>query len=180
MRKFLSLLLVSAMLALSLTGCGSAWWSNMKKDPITQVNSVIQTTQIILAMSDVVFQQVKVNLPADKQIVAQQKYDAAVIAVTKSLVSIRDFLQTAADAKQENPDMTKVLADLRSAVENLQAVVNEVRGLVSTPAPMVSPYPEGVAGAAPVAARAITSTEPVGYVELNAQADKLKAQLPAK
>lgn len=173
MRKILSLLLF-AMMTLTMTGCGSAWWTNFKKDPIAQTNAVIQSTQVVLAMANVVFQQVKVNLPVDKQVIAQKKYDAATLMVTRSLLAVRDALQTAADLKQDNPDMTKVLADLGAAVAGLQAVIDEFKNLVSAPLQASA----GVAGAPPVAAPPAADVE--GYDDLNAQIAKLKLQLSAK
>jgi hypothetical protein len=203
--KKLGYMFLSVMLALTLTGCGTAWWTNFKNNPVVQVDSVIQGTQVVLAMADVVFQQVKTNLPVDKQEVAQQKYDSAVIIVTKSLISVRDALQTAADAKQDNPDLTKVLADLKSAVAGVQAVINEFRALVKVPvavavttggAPGTSVVTVGGAGGAtvtgtnstPVAgaggggapavvAAATVAGDPIGLADLNTQIEKLNAQL---
>jgi hypothetical protein len=191
--KKLGYIFLSVMLALTLTGCGTAWWTNFKGNPVVQVNSVIQGTQVVLAMADVVFQQVKTNLPADKQEVAQQKYDSAVIIVTKSLMSVRDALQTAADAKQDNPDLTKVLTDLKLAVSGVQAVINEFRALVKVPvavavttggAPGTSastvagaPAVAGAGGAPAVATAVPVAGEPIGLLDLNIQIEKLNAQL---
>jgi uncharacterized lipoprotein YmbA len=172
MRKKFSMLLVSLMMIFAVSGCGSSWWQNFKSDPVAQTNAVIQSTQIVLALADVVFQQVKVNIPADKQVVVQQKYDSAVVIATRSLISVRDFLQTAADAKQDKPDMSKVLADLKAAVEGVQAVINEVRSMASVPTPAA--VSTGVAGAPTVAA---TFGIPIGFDEFTAQAERLKASL---
>lgn len=184
MRKQLSILLASLMMVFAVSGCGSAWWQNFKSDPVAQTNSVIQSTQIVLALADVVFQQVKVNIPADKQALAQQKYDSAVIIATKALTAVRDFIVTAADAKQDNPDLTKVLADLKAAVEGVQAVINEVRGLVSVPVAVPppagvagAPAVAGVAGAPAVAVAAPAPAAPIGLEEFTAQAERLKATL---
>lgn len=174
----------------TVSGCDSAWWQNFKSDPVAQTNSVIQSTQIVLALADVVFQQVKVNIPADKQALAQQKYDNAVVIATKALTAVRDFIVTAADAKQDNPDMTKVLADLKAAVGGVQAVINEIRSMVSVPVavppPAVAasappaastPSPAGVASAPAVAVAAPAPAAPIGLDEFTAQAERLKASL---
>jgi hypothetical protein len=179
MRKQLSILLASLMMALTLTGCNPAWWQNFKTDPVAQANTVIQSAQFVLALGDVVFQQVLVNIPADKQAVVKQKYDASVVTVTKAMTAIRDAIQVAADAKQDKPDLAKVLADLKVAVEGIQAVINEVRGLVSVP--VAVPAPVGVAGAPGVAgASSVAAAAPVALVgldEFTAQAERLKATL---
>jgi len=175
MRKQLSILLASLMMVFTVAGCGSAWWQNFKSDPVAQTNSVIQSTQIVLALADVVFQQVKVNIPAAKQELAQQKYDSAVVIASKALTAVRDFIVTAADAKQDKPDMTKVIADLKAAVEGVQAVINEVRSMVSVP--VAVPPPAGVAGAPAVAVAAPAPAAPIGFDEFTAQADRLKATL---
>lgn len=179
MRKKLSIFLASLMMVFAVAGCGSAWWQNFKSDPVAQTNSIIQSTQIVLALADVVFQQVKVNLPADKQVLAQQKYDNAVVIATKSLTSVRDFLQTAADAKQDKPDMTKVIADLKAAVEGVQAVINEVRSMVSTPIPVAVAV--GVAGAPSITSSPLVATAtpavPIGFTEFTAEVERLKAKL---
>ena len=172
MRKQLSILFASLMMVFTVSGCGSAWWQNFKSDPVAQTNSVIQSTQIVLALADVVFQQVKVNIPAAKQELAQQKYDSAVVVATKALTAVRDFIQTAADAKQDKPDLTKVIADLKAAVEGVQAVINEVRGLVSVP--VVVPPP--AAAGAPAVAVSVPAA-PIGFDEFTAQANRLKATL---
>lgn len=175
MRKQLIIFLASLMMIFTVAGCGSAWWQNFKSDPVAQTNSVIQSTQIVLALSDVVFQQVKFNIPANKQAIAQQKYDSAVIIATKALTSVRDFLQTAADAKQDKPDMTKVIADLKAAVEGVQAVINEVRSMVS--APVMVAIPSGTAGATSIAIDSAPPAPPIGFDEFTAQAERLKASL---
>jgi hypothetical protein len=158
------------MMIFTCTGCGSAWWQNFKTDPVAQTNSIIQSTQVVLALADVVFQQVKSNIPVDKQVVVQQKYDSAVVIVTKALTAVRDFIQTAADAKQDKPDLTKVIADLKAAVEGVQAVINEARSLVSVPAPVPT-----VAGSAPIAAT--PPAAPIGFDEFTVQTERLKATL---
>ena len=175
MRKQLSILLASLMMVFTVAGCGSAWWQNFKSDPVAQTNSIIQSTQIVLALADVVFQQVKVNIPADKQVLAQQKYDSAVVIATKALTAVRDFIQTAADAKQDKPDMTKVIADLKAAVEGVQAVINEIRSLVSVH--VAVPLPVGVAGAPAIAVAAPALAAPIGLDEFTAQAERLKTSL---
>jgi hypothetical protein len=174
MRKQLSILLASLMMVFAVSGCSPSWWQNFKTDPVAQANTVIQSTQFVLALGDVVFQQVLVNIPVDKRAAVQQKYDASVITVTKALTTLRDVLQVAADAKQDKPDLTKVLADLKVAVEGVQAVINEVRGLVSVP--VAVPPPAGVAGASAVAVAA-APVAPVGLDEFTAQAERLKATL---
>jgi hypothetical protein len=170
MRKQISILLASLMMVFTCTGCGSAWWQNFKTDPVAQTNSIIQSTQVVLALADVVFQQVKSNIPTDKQALVQQKYDSAVVVVTKSLTAVRDFIQTAADAKQDKPDLTKVIADLKAAVEGVQAVINEAKSLVSVPVPAPT-----VAGAAPIAAA--PPAAPIGFDEFTAQTERLKTRL---
>jgi hypothetical protein len=158
------------MVFFTCTGCGSAWWQNFKTDPVAQTNSIIQSTQVVQALADVVFQQVKSNIPADKQVLIQQKYDSAVVIVEKSLTAVRDLIQTAADAKQDKPDLTKVLADLKAAVEGVQAVINEARSLIAHPAPVPT-----VGGAAPIAAA--PPAAPIGLDEFTSQAERLKTSL---
>jgi hypothetical protein len=176
MRKQLSILLASLMMVFAVSGCSPAWWQNFKTDPVAQANTVIQSTQFVLALGDVVFQQVLVNIPADKRAMVQQKYDTSVITVTKAMTAVRDAIQVAADAKQDKPDLAKVLADLKVAVEGIQAVINEVRGLVSVPVSV--PPPVGVAGAPAVAPVAVAApVAPVGLDEFTAQAERLKATL---
>jgi hypothetical protein len=129
MKKFVALLLASVLMVTS--GCGT-WWSNFKADPVAQTTSVINTAQTIVQIAQAIFWQLKPFLAAEKQPVAQAKFDAAVTAVFKAEGALQSAVQAAVEIKSSSPDLTKVFADLAAAVLNLQAVVAEIKSLAGS------------------------------------------------
>ena len=139
MRKFHKLVAVSLIATtLATAGC-STWWSNFKKDPVAQTETLIQSVQVILSVATVTFASVKGALPADKQPIAQAKFDEAVLAVNGAIDTLNAAIRTAADLQQSKPDFGKVVADLMAAVSSLQTVIDEFKVIMQAPAPVAAP-----------------------------------------
>ncbi len=139
MRKLYKFTAVALIVpVLSLTSC-STWWSNFQKDPVAQTESLIQSIGTILSIAHVVFGSIKPALPADKQAIAQAKFDESVLAVNAATDALQASVQTAADLKQSNPDFSKVIADLLAAVQALQTVIDEFKVIMQAPAPVAAP-----------------------------------------
>jgi len=166
--KFVAVPLLTAMLTTS--GC-STWWSNFKKDPVAQTETLIQSVEVILSVAAVTFTSVKSALPADKQVVAQAKFDDAVLTVNKAIDAVNAAIQTAADLQQSKPDFSKVVADLMSAVSSLQAVVDEFKILMQAPPPAATGPGQPVSALPPGAIPA-----PRGYDVLTAKISALKSR----
>lgn len=134
-RKLISFLLIG--LTLSATGCSTAWWANFKKDPVAQTESILQTVATIVSIATAVFGEVKQALPVDQQAKAQAEFDNGLLAVDATIDAARSLVAVAADAQQSNPDFTKVLNDLSTAVTNLQNVVATYKALIAGTPPAV-------------------------------------------
>lgn len=115
----------------TLTGCAT-WWSNFKKDPVAQTQTFIRSIDTILSIATVVFGEVKPQLPPAVQPTAQVKFDAAVLAVHRSVDAIQSTVQTAADAQQDKPNLTKLIADATKAVQDVQAVIDSYKALAAS------------------------------------------------
>ena len=177
MRKLYKFTAVALIVpVLSLTSC-STWWSNFQKDPVAQTETLIQSVNAILSVAAVTFASVKAALPADKQAVAQAKFDEAVLTVNKTIDTLNAALRAAADLKQSKPDFSKVVADLMAAVQGLQGVVDEFKILMqSSPVPAGSQVAAAPSGSAPVMLTAGPAAAPVprGYDTLVSKISALK------
>jgi hypothetical protein len=149
-----------------MTGCAPTWFQDFKSDPVKQTDIVLNSAASIEQVAIVVFGQLKPLLPADKQAVFQQKFDGSIVALNKAMSAVRAAVKAAAEAQVEHPDLTKVIADVVSAVDAVKSVIEEVRGLLKTPPMAATP------GAAPAAAP--LTQDPIGYGELGSMVDGLK------
>jgi hypothetical protein len=171
--KLISIALIVPVL--SLTSC-STWWSNFKKDPVAQTETLIQSVQVILSVATVTFASVKGALPADKQPIAQAKFDEAVLAVNGAIDALHASIQTAADLQQSKPDFSKVVADLMAAVQGLQAVVDEFKVLMqASPVAAASAQPAASGSPVKLTAQAPSAATPRGYDVLVTKISALKA-----
>lgn len=109
--------------AISTAGC-STWISNFKKDPIGQIQNVVQIVQTIVSVGTLVFGQVKQALPPDSQAKAQADWDEALLKVNASVGALQAAVKVAEDANQVSPNFEKLASDLMKAVDALHAVVN--------------------------------------------------------
>jgi hypothetical protein len=166
--KFVAVPLLAVML--TTAGC-STWWSNFKKDPVAQTETLIQSVQVILSVATVTFASVKGALPADKQVVAQAKFDEAILTVNKTIDALHAAIQTAADLQESKPDFSKVVADLMAAVVGLQAVVDEFKVLMTT-----SPLPATSASAGSPVKLTAAPAEPRGYDVMVSKIAALKSR----
>jgi hypothetical protein len=158
MRKLSKFVAVS-LIATTLTTVGcSTWWSNFKKDPVAQTETLIQSVQVILSIATVTFASVKAALPADKQPIAQVKFDEAVLAVNGAIDALHASIRAAADLQESKPDFSKVVADLMTAVAGLQAVVDEFKVLMTA-----SPSPATSTSAGSPVKLTAAPAEPRGY-----------------
>ena len=167
--KFVAVPLLAVMLTTS--GC-STWWSNFKKDPVAQTETLIQSVQVILSIATVTFASVKAALPADKQPIAQAKFDEAVLTVNAAIDALHASIRTAADLQQSKPDFSKVVADLMAAVTSLQAVVDEFKVLMQA-SPTVAAAPSSSAPGKLTAGPPVIA-EPRGYDVLVSKISALK------
>lgn len=132
MRKFISFLLIAIML--STTGCG-AWWSNFKKDPVTQVQSIISTLETVVTIATMVFGEVKPYVPEAQRASVQDRFSHGVLAVENAKRALRDGLDAAAAAHQDPPNLAEASQSALKAAEDLRALVRELQGMVRTSAP---------------------------------------------
>jgi len=124
MKRFLPFFLV---LSFSLTaGCAqfSQWWQNFSQDPVAQVQTFEQSTQIVLSDLAVAWETIKIFLPPAVLVQAQQQYDKAVAAVNHALAALQDAVQAAVDAKNNAPDFSKAILDVNNAIQEIIAIVN--------------------------------------------------------
>jgi len=128
-----SVLIVTSVptLGLSTAGC-SSWISNFKKDPVGQIQNVIQIVETIISVGTLVFGQVKQALPTDAQAKAQADWDEALLKVNSAVAALQSAVKVAADANQPNPDLSKLVTDLMAAIDALHAVVNTYSAKPST------------------------------------------------
>lgn len=131
-QKAIALMLVG--LTLSISGC-AAWWANFKKDPVAQVESILSVASTVLNIAQVVFGSIKPSIPADQQAKAQADFDAVMLAANNSVATVQDALQVAEDAKVSNPDFTKVLNDLSTAIAQVQTTIDTYKALVKSGTP---------------------------------------------
>ena len=54
-------------LSVSLTGC-AGWIENFKKDPVTQIQNVIQGVETVVSIAVLIFGQVKPTLSPEEQV----------------------------------------------------------------------------------------------------------------
>jgi hypothetical protein len=149
-----------------MTGCSPTWFQDFKTDPVKQTDIVLNSAASIERIANVVFGQLVPMLPADKQAIFQAKFDGSVVALNKAMDAVRSAVKAAANAQVENPDLSKVIADVLAAVNDIKSVVEEVRGLLKTPPVAAAP---GAVTAAPV-----LTQDPVGYNELGSMVEGIK------
>lgn len=126
--KFSAMILFSVML-LTTAGC-SSWWSNFRKDPVAQVQSIISTLDTVVTISTVIFSEVKMALPEAKRTEAQERFTRAVLAVEASKRMIRDALAVAEMAKDDSPNLQAVIQGALKSVESLRTLIRELQSLV--------------------------------------------------
>lgn len=136
-------LFVALGLAVALTvvpsGCGNTWWANFQNDPVAQVQAFEQSAHIALSLADGAWNTVKGFLPPTTLAEAQPKYDLAVVAVNKALLVLNDAVQVDVEAKNPNPDYSKLIQAVSDAVAQVAAVVNEFKTPPATVAPGAMP-----------------------------------------
>jgi hypothetical protein len=152
-------------LAVGLTGC-AGWWEAFKKNPAAQTESIIQTVSTILQVATTVFGGIKPHLPADKQDIAQQKFDQAMVAAQHSIETVRAAVHAAAEAQQDNPDFSKLIAEMTKAVEGIQKLVDDFRALAGASKP-------GLVGAG-------GEYKPVGYDDMVGMIGSYKQRVGAE
>jgi len=162
MRKFFVALTFCGL----MTGCSPTWFQDFKTDPVKQTDIVLNSAASIERIANVVFSQLVPMLPADKQAIFQAKFDGSVVALNKAMDSVRSAVKAAANAQVENPDLSKVIADVVAAVNDIKSVVEEVRGLLKTPPVATAP---GAVTAAPM-----LTQDPIGYDALGPMIEGLK------
>lgn len=124
MRKFLAASMIAVML--TVTPACATWWADFKNNPAAQVASVVDTIHTIVNIADVIFGQIKPNLPTALQTDAQAAFDKAVMAVNHSIGILQAAVQTAVD-QGDGLDLSKFFADATKAAMELQNLINDLR-----------------------------------------------------
>lgn len=132
MRNLLSGLLLATVLTSTSVGC-AGWWTDFKNNPAAQVASVVDTIHTIINIADVLFGQIKPNLPTALQADAQAAFDTAVMAVNHSIGILQAAVQTAVD-QVSGLDLSKFFADATKAATELQNLINDLRSKQTTTA----------------------------------------------
>jgi hypothetical protein len=122
---------------LSTTGCAT-WWSNFKKDPIAQVQSIISTLETVVTIATVIFGEVKPALPEAKREEAQRRFTNAVLAVEAAKRALRDGLATAEAAHEDPPNVAGAIQGALKSAEDLRTLVRELQAMVRVSAPNAS------------------------------------------
>ena len=133
MPRFLVALLVAVMLVMG-TGCGS-YWSNLKKDPVTQVSTTLSTLDSVITIASVIFGEVKPLLPEGKRNSIQQRFSHAVLGVEAAKRALREGLEVAKEANDESPNFVKLMQDALQAANELRTLVREMQQMVKMDAP---------------------------------------------
>jgi hypothetical protein len=128
---------------------------------------VLNSAASVAQVATVVFNQLKPLLPADKQGHYEALFNGSQVALNKAMDAVRTAVKAAAEAQEPKPDLSKVLADVYTAVNQVKAVVVEVRDLLKTPPVAATP---GATTATPMLIQ-----DPIGYDEMNGMADSFKA-----
>lgn len=129
MRKLLASFMLAVMLTTSV-GCAS-WWTDFKANPAAQVASVVDTIHTIVNIADILFGQIKPNLPVALQSDAQAAFDTAVMAVNHAIGVLQAAVQTAVD-QGSGLDLTKFFVDATKAATELQNLINDLRNKQTT------------------------------------------------
>jgi len=125
-RKMMVVLaLMVSMLGVGAVGCGASWFENLKKDPVTKVNSIVTAAQTTISMAQLFFNQ----LPDDVKDRFRGDFDDAMMVASRSLAVVQNGLYIYAEAKEDNPDFDKVFAELKAAVKHVVAIVAKAKGI---------------------------------------------------
>lgn len=128
MRKFTSVLVTLLLPVLMASGCAATWWQDFKSDPSTQVQMVLANTEIVKGVATATFETIKMQLPADKQVLAEAEFQKAILAVGVAENAILAAVSVASDTQQSKPDFLKVFADLSVAIVDVQQIINLYKG----------------------------------------------------
>lgn len=123
---------VALMLAVSLSGC-AGWVENFKKDPVTQIQNIVQGVETAISIAVLIFGQVKPTLPPEEQVKAQAEMDKSLFAVRASVSALQLGLNAAVDAGKPNPDLGKLVSDLGRTLDALKSIVDTYAGTSSLP-----------------------------------------------
>lgn len=156
-----------------LIGCSPTWFQDFKDDPTQQTDTVLDSVASIEQVSIVTFGQIKPFLPANKQDEYQRKFDGSIVALNKAMNAVRAAVRAAAEAKNEHPDFTIVIAEVMTAVNEVRGIITEVHDLAKAPSMSVAlgTTPTDAPATAPVP---VLTTDPIGYVELGDMIDSMK------
>lgn len=133
MRRLLILTFLAVFMSTSLTACATfgKWYDDLKTDPVTTTERFIATAENVVRAAEVTLMQLITFLPEAQQRVYLSKYEQASLAVTEAVAAVRAGVQAAAELKEEEPNLSKVLSDLSRAVLKVKDVIDEVRNLVA-------------------------------------------------
>ena len=120
---FATLALVAA---LSTTSC-AAWYQQFKDNPVAFVDDFTAKTNIIVADLTATFNDIVVNLPADKQAEARHRWQQGITALTAAEKALRAGVDAAVIAQQSQPNWAGLVADVVTAVQNIIKIVDVFR-----------------------------------------------------
>jgi hypothetical protein len=127
--------IVAAVPAVTITGCGSSWWTNFVDDPVQQVQTFEQGVQVALNDAAIAWSVIQPFLPASSAAQITQQYNNAVFAVNHALQVLSDAVTAAVAAETPNPDFSTLMTAVTDAVSQVLAIIQQY---VQPAAPVVA------------------------------------------
>ncbi len=124
------------LLAGAGTGCGTAWWENIKKDPSTFVATVEQSVHTFLQTAEIIFRAI-LPLIGDRAATAEPAYKKAALRVTHALAALEAKMQADASAHQDNPDLSAHMTEVDASVTELEQMLNALRPKTGGPSTLM-------------------------------------------
>lgn len=178
----MQILALCLVLVVSTAACQSTWWKDFTTNPVTQTETVLSIATSIQGAATITFNQILPRIPAERQPDAQKRFDHASMTLTTAIILVRDAVAAAAQAKEDKPDFSLIIAKVTEAISNIKTIIGEVKGLVAAPvavaaAPALA-APDG--GVAPVAAAPVAAPAPeVDTSDLDALFGRYEARVAA-
>lgn len=125
-KAFLVVALLMSVVA-STADCSSAWWKDIKSDPITYVTRFEQQSLNFLNTALTIYQTIKPLLPGDKTPAIDKTFQTVTLGVQHALAALNDGLQAAQEARQDKPDLGKLIANVVAAVDEVVKFLDELK-----------------------------------------------------
>jgi hypothetical protein len=132
MKKFLIALSLSLFAALSVTSC-AAWFSQLKSDPITAIETAVNDIQSSESLAQGAFDLWAGTVSPAQAAGARTQFNVIMTRISQALTVVQDALHAAADAHQPAPNPAALLADVQAAVSDLWSFLMGLTGNSPTP-----------------------------------------------